>query len=151
MGLIGEPEGKPFRIALPIIDLTSGLYAHGAIMAALIARGKDGQSHFIEISLLDTAISLLTNLSSNYLLTGKPAKRAGNAHPSIAPFNVFRAKDRDIFLSASADSRWNKLCQVCGLDPLIDDPRFRTTGARIKNREELEKLLQENPAADLAQ
>jgi len=143
MGLIGEPDGKPFRVALPIVDMTAGLYAHGAILAALIARGKDGKSHFIEISLLDTVLSLLLNLGSNYLLTGQPPKRHGNAHPSIVPFNVFQTKDRQVFLSASSDSRWKRLCQVCGLDHLIDDPRFSTSGARMQHRAELERLLQD--------
>jgi len=143
MGLIGEPDGKPFRLALPIIDMAAGLYAQGAIMAALIARAKDGQCHFIEISLLDTVLSLLLNLGSNYLLAGQPPKRYGNAHPSIVPFNVFQTKDRQVFLTASSDGRWKRLCQVCGLDHLIDDPRFSTTGARIQHRAELERLLQD--------
>ena len=143
MGLLGEAGGKPFRIALPLIDMTSGLYAQGAIMAALIARGKDGQSHFIEIALLDTELSLLLNLGSNYLLTGQIPKRFGNAHPSIVPYNVFQTKDREVLLSASNDSRWKKLCQSLGLQTLIDDPRFKNTEARLQNRSALEEILQE--------
>ncbi len=143
MGLLGEAGGKPFRIALPLIDMTSGLYAQGAIMAALIARGKDGQSHFIEIALLDTELSLLLNLGSNYLLTGQIPKRFGNAHPSIVPYNVFRTKDREVLLSASNDSRWKKLCQSLGLQSMIDDPRFKTAEARLQNRSAVEEILQE--------
>jgi len=142
MGLLGEAGGKPFRIALPLIDMTSGLYAQGAIMAALIARGKDGQSHFIEIALLDTELSLLLNLGSNYLLTGQIPKRFGNAHPSIVPYNVFQTKDREVLLSASNDSRWKKLCQSLGLQTLIDDPRFKTPEARLQNRSAVEEILQ---------
>jgi len=142
MGLLGEAGGKPFRIALPLIDMTSGLYAQGAIMAALIARGKDGQSHFIEIALLDTELSLLLNLGSNYLLTGQIPKRFGNAHPSIVPYNVFQTKDREVLLSASNDSRWKKLCQSLGLQTLIDDPRFKTAEARLQNRSAVEEILQ---------
>jgi crotonobetainyl-CoA:carnitine CoA-transferase CaiB-like acyl-CoA transferase len=143
LSLIGPPEGKPYRIALPVIDMTSGLYAHGAIMAALIARGRDQQSHFIEISLIDTILSLLLNLGSNYLLTGEIAKRYGNAHPTIAPLNMFSTKDRDVFLSASNDSRFKKFCQILDLEYLVDDPRFNTEEERLENRQELEKLLQE--------
>ena len=142
MGLLGEAGGKPFRIALPLIDMTSGLYAQGAIMAALIARGKDGQSHFIEIALLDTELSLLLNLGSNYLLTGQIPKRFGNAHPSIVPYNVFQTKDRAVLLSASNDSRWKKLCQSLGLQAMIDDPRFKTAEARLQNRSAVEEILQ---------
>jgi formyl-CoA transferase len=143
LSLIGPPEGKPYRIALPVIDMTSGLYAHGAIMAALIARGQDQQSHFIEISLIDTILSLLLNLGSNYLLTGEIARRYGNAHPTIAPLNMFSTKDRDVFLSASNDSRFKKFCQSLGLEYLVDDPRFNTEEGRLENRQELEKILQE--------
>ena len=141
--LVGEADGKPYRIALPIVDMSSGLYAHGAILAALIARSQDKQSHFIEISLLDNALSLLLNLGSTYLNTGEVPKRRGNTHPNIVPFNVFEAKDRDVFLSASSDSRWEKLCQTLGLETMIDDLRFSTTKARIEHRNELERLLQE--------
>ena len=123
--------------------MASGLYAQGAIMAALIAREKDGQSHFIEISLLDTELSLLLNLGSNYLLAGQIPRRFGNAHPSIVPYNVFQTKDREVLLSASNDSRWKKLCQTLGLQPLIDDPRFKTAAARLQNRSAVEEILQE--------
>ena len=142
LGIIGEPDGKPFRVGLPIIDMTSGLYLHGAILAALLARREDGKSHFIEISLLDVELSLLLNLGSNYLLAGQVPKRYGNAHPTIVPYNIFETKDRPVFLSASADGRWKKLCQILELNHLIDDVRFSTTGARIQNRAEVEALLQ---------
>jgi len=141
--LVGDADGKPYRVALPIVDMTSGIYAHGAILAALMARSQDKASHFIEISLLDNVLSLLLNLGSTFLHTGEVPKRQGNAHPSIVPFNVFEAKDRDVFLSASADIRWKKLCQTLGLEALIDDPRFSTTKARIEHRHEVEQLLQE--------
>ena len=143
LGISGEPEGKPVRLGLPIVDMTSGIYAHGAILAALLARGKDGEPHFIEISLLDVELSLLIHLGSGYLLTGEVPKRYGNAHPTIVPYNVFYTKDRPVFLSTSSDSRWKKLCQVLGLQQLMDDARFSTTPARIKNRAEVEALVQE--------
>ncbi len=142
MDLIGNPGEKPIRIALPIVDMTSGLYAHGSILAALIARGKDKKSHFIEISLLNTVLSLLLYMGSNYLMAGQVPKRHGNAHPNIVPYNVFSTKDQDVFLSASSDARWKMLCKVCGLEDLIDDSRFRTNAARIRNRAEVEKILQ---------
>ncbi len=143
MGITGEPDGKPVRIPLAIVDMITGLYAHGAIMAALIARGKTGRGQFIEISLLDTQLTLLMNLASSYLMAGELPKRWGSAHPTIVPFGVFETRDRDIFLSASSDGRWRKLCKACELDHLADDPRFRTTTARIEHRNEAVKLLQE--------
>ena len=142
MELIGNPGEKPLRIALPIIDMTSGLYAHGSILAALIARAKDKKSHFIEISLLNTVLSLLLYMGSNYLMAGQVPKRQGNAHPNIVPYNIFSTKDQDVFLSVSSDARWKTLCKFCELEDLIDDPRFSTNAARIQNRAEVEKILQ---------
>jgi crotonobetainyl-CoA:carnitine CoA-transferase CaiB-like acyl-CoA transferase len=141
--LVGEADGKPYRVPLGIVDFSSGLYAHGAILASLIARSQDKQSHFIEISLMDNLLALLLHHASTYLNTGEIPKRQGNAHPSIVPCNVFEAKDRDVFLSVSSDSRWKKLGQTLGLETMIDDPRFSTTKARIEHRHELERLLQE--------
>ena len=143
MGLTGEPDGKPVRIPLAIIDMVTGLYAHGAIMAALLARGTTGKGQFIEISLLDTELTLLMNLASSYLLAGEVPKRWGSGHPTIVPFGVFETKDRDIFMSASSDGRWRRLCKACQLDYLADDPRFLTNTARIEHRKELVPLLQE--------
>ena len=142
-GLVGEAKGKPYRVPLPMIDMASGLYAHGAILACLIRRGQDKQSHFIEVSLMDNMLSLLLNFGSNYLLTGQVEERQGNASPSIVPSNVFETKDRHVFLTASNDTRFRKLCQTIGLGHLADDSRFTTTGARMENRLELEKLIQE--------
>jgi len=142
-GLVGEAEGKPYRVPLPMIDMASGLYAHGAILAGLIRRGQDKQSHFIEVSLMDNMLSLLLNFGSNYLLTGQVEERQGNASSTIVPSNVFETKDRYVFLTASNDTRFIKFCQTIGLGHLADDPRFTTTGARMENRLELEKLIQE--------
>ena len=142
-GLVGEAAGTPYRVPLPMIDMASGLYAHGAILACLIRRGQDKQSHFIEVSLMDNMISLLLNVGSNYLLTGQIEGRQGNASSSIVPSNVFKTKDRYVFLTASNDTRFRKFCQTIGLEHLADDPRFSTTGARMENRLELEKLIQE--------
>lgn len=143
IGITGEPDGKPTRIPLSIIDMSTGLYAHGAIMAALISRGTTGKGHFIEISLLDTQLMLLLNLGSSYLVAGEVPRRWGNAHPTIVPFGVFETKDRDMLLSASADVRWRRLCEALELEHLIEDPKFSTTDARIQNREEVVKQLQE--------
>lgn len=143
IGLTGDPGGKPYRVPIPLVDISSGLYAHGAIMAALLAREREGKGQFIEISLLDTVVSLLINYGSTYLLTGEVPERMGNGHPTIVPFGVFEGKDGSLFLSASSDERWQKLCYACGLDELAKDPRFSQSTQRTKNKEELERLLQE--------
>lgn len=142
MALNGEPEGKPLRAPLPLVDLSSGLFAHGAIMAALIDHFHTGNGHFVEISLLDNLLSLLINLASSYLMGGEIPQRWGNNHPTIVPFGSFSAKDGDLFLSASADVRWRRLCEALELEHLIDDPQFSTTATRIENRKKVESILE---------
>jgi len=142
MEITGEPDRKPMRVPTPIIDMATGLYAHGAIMAALMSRQSTGKGHFLEISLLDTELMLMLGFASNYLNGGVIPKRQGTSSNSIVPFGIFETKDRDIFISASADIRWQRLCRACGLEHMIDDPKFSTTGARVENRDELERLLQ---------
>ena len=143
MGITGDPDGKPMRIPTPMIDMATGLYAHGAIMAALMSRGSTGKGHFLELSLLDTQMMLLLSFASNYLIGGEIPERQGSSSSSIVPFGIFETKDRDIFISASADIRWARLCRAIGLEHMIEDPRFATAGARVQNRDELERVLQE--------
>jgi len=141
--LIGEPGGEGFRLPIPIIDITAGMQAYSSILAAIIDRNTIGKGHFIEVSLLDTELSLFLNLASNYLLAGILPKRYGNAHPAIVPSGVFRAKDCRVYLSASSDIRWTRLCRALGLDEFATDPRFKTAEARIAHRDDVNRVIQE--------
>jgi crotonobetainyl-CoA:carnitine CoA-transferase CaiB-like acyl-CoA transferase len=141
MGLTGPVEGPPYRVGVSIIDITTGIYAATAILAALRAREFTGEGQLLDLSLLDTAVSLLANMASNYLIGGIEPQRMGNAHFNIAPYEVFRARDRYLVLGALNARQWELLCQVAGTPELKDDPRFSTNQQRVTNRVSLVEVM----------
>ena len=141
MGITGPEEGPPYRVGVPIVDITSGMFAATAILAALRARDLTGEGQLVDISLLDTQVALLANVGSNYLVGGAEPRRLGNAHPNIAPYEAFRARDRWFAVAAANQRQWSILCEVIGRPDLKDDPRFATNGARVSNRPALVEAL----------
>lgn len=141
MGVTGPEEGPPYRVGISIIDLTTGIFSATAILAALHSRELTGEGQLIDISLLDTSVALLANVASNYLVGGVEPKRMGNAHFNIAPYEVFRARDRWITLGAANTRQWEMLCEVIGQPELKNDPRFTTNMDRVANRAALAKIL----------
>ncbi len=141
MGIIGPEEGTPYRVGVPIIDINSGMFAATAILAALHARDQTGKGQLVDVSLLDTVVALLTNVASNYLVGGMEPRRLGNAHPNIAPYEAFRARDRWFALAAANERQWTTLCDAISRPELKDDPRFATNGDRVANRPALVEAL----------
>ena len=141
MGITGPVEGPPYRVGVSIIDLTTGMFASTAILAALHWREINGEGQLIDLSLLDTSAALLANIATNYLVGGIEPSRMGNAHFNIAPYEVFRARDRWFTLGALNVRQWERLCQVVRQPELKDDPRFSSNQDRVANREALSKLL----------
>jgi len=147
MGITGPEEGPPSRGGVPIVDITAGMFATSAILAALHARYRTGGGQLVDISLLDTQVALLANVASNYLVGGAEPRRLGNAHPNIAPYEAFRARDRWFALAAANERQWATLCETIGRPDLRDDPRFATNEARVSNRPALVAALNETFAA----
>jgi formyl-CoA transferase len=141
MGITGPEEGPPSRVGVPIVDITAGMFAATAILAALHARDRTGEGQLVDISLLDTQVALLANVASNYLVGGAEPRRLGNAHPNIAPYEAFCARDRWFALAAANERQWATLCDVIGRPDLRDDPRFATNGERVANRPALLEVL----------
>jgi len=141
MSITGPKEGPPSRVGIPIIDITSGMFASSAILAALLERSESGQGQHIDVSLLDTQTALLANVASNYLIGGEPPKRVGNAHPNIAPYEPFQAKDKGFVLGAANQRQWEKLCDTLQHPDLKTDSRFLTNQDRVKNRADLIEVL----------
>jgi len=141
MGITGPEEGPPYRVGVPIIDITAGMFSSTAILAALRARDITGQGQHIDLSLLDTQVALLANVASNYLVGGLPPSRLGNAHPNITPYEAFRARDRWFALAAANERQWAILCDAIGQPDLKDDPRFADNGTRVHNRAALREIL----------
>src|SRR6266478_5669176 len=139
--ITGGPEG-PSRVGLSIVDISTGATAHAAILEALIGRSRTGQGADIRVSMFDVMADWLTVPLLN-TEAGNPPKRMGLAHPSIAPYGVFRSKDgRDILISIQSEREWKKLCaDVLGQPDLPNDPRFASMVERVRNRELTDKAV----------
>lgn len=142
MGITGPEEGPPYRVGVPIIDICAGMFSATAILAALRARDVTGEGQLIDLSLLDTQVALLANVASNYLVGGQVPRRLGNAHPNIAPYEAFRARDGWFALAAANQRQWAILCEAIGQPELRDDPRFADNNARVQNRAALREVLE---------
>ncbi|CAK7226752.1 hypothetical protein SEUCBS140593_006348 [Sporothrix eucalyptigena] len=139
--ITGERNGMPVRTGLGMIDMSTGLYIHGAIMAALYARTTTGQGQRIDASLFETQVSMLTNVGLTYLNLGIEADRWGCQHPSIYPYDAFQTKDMYLVCGATNDEQYAKLCKLVGLEELINDPRFDKNPKRSANRDALAPLF----------
>jgi crotonobetainyl-CoA:carnitine CoA-transferase CaiB-like acyl-CoA transferase len=113
------------------------------IQSALMVREKTGKGQHIDMALFDCMSAVLANQALNYLVSGTPPRRMGNAHPNIVPYQVFPSSDGHLIIATGSQAQWAKMCQVLGLDHLIDDDRFRTNADRVKNRDELAALISE--------
>jgi crotonobetainyl-CoA:carnitine CoA-transferase CaiB-like acyl-CoA transferase len=143
MDLTGEPDGQPQKIGVAFADIFTGLYGVIGIQSALMVREKTGKGQHIDMALFDCMSAVLANQALNYLVSGTPPRRMGNAHPNIVPYQVFPSSDGHLIIATGSQPQWAKMCQVLGLDDLIDDDRFRTNADRVKNRDELAALISE--------
>ena len=145
MGFTGEPDGGPMRYPIAIADMTCGMYAAMGILAALYAREKTGRGQFLDMALLDSQLTWLANVGSNYMNAKASPKRWGNAHPSIVPYEVFRGRDgRAFVLGVGTEALWKKFVRMMGMENSVgQEERFRTNALRTKNRGALIPILQE--------
>ena len=145
MSITGErddlPGGGPQRVGIPIADIMTGMYATIAICAALAHRERSGTGQHLDLALLDTQVGILANQGMNYLATGVPPGRIGNAHPNIVPYQPFKTRDGDVILACGNDNLFNKFCEVAGCQHLARDARFATNSRRVENREAITSLL----------
>ena len=143
MWITGPQEGEPCKVGVAITDVVTGVYASGAIMAALLWRERSGRGQYIDCSLLDVQVSALANIASNYLVAGNEAQRWGTAHESIIPYQVFNTKDRPIAIAVANQKLWVNFCRVIGKTEWIEDPRFESNPKRVENRTGLLPLVAE--------
>ena len=143
MSITGPEEGEPYKVGVAIADITAGLFACNAILAALFERQRSGRGQRIDISLLDSQIAWLANVGSNYLISGEKPIRYGNAHPNIVPYQTFKAKNGYFALGIGNDNQWRQFCEKTGKKEWVEDIRFRTNANRVENRSDLIPLLDE--------
>ena len=145
MSITGEADGPPLRLGVAITDIVSGLFAAQGVMSALIAREKTGRGQQVDLGMLDATAALLTYQAGNYFATGQVPARMGNRHPTIVPYESFRAADGDFVIAGGNDEIWRRLCQAIGRPELADDPRYRTNADRATHygeiKAELERVL----------
>jgi len=143
MSITGEPGGQPVRAGVSFLDLSTGMLCSMGVCAALIQRERTGLGQRVDGSLLETAVSLLAFHAEGYLLTGAIPRALGSGHPSLSPYRNFKCKDGQwIFIAAANDRFWLKLANALGRGDLAADPRFAANQQRVKNRVELEALLE---------
>ena len=145
MSVTGAPDdapgGGPQKVGVPIIDITTGMYATIGVLAALANRDQTGTGDHIDLAMLDVSVAMLANQAMNYLVSGKPPVRRGNRHPNIQPQNVYPVSDGHIVLAVGNDGQFRKFCTTIGLPDLADDPDYATNAARVENLPKLEEIL----------
>ncbi len=141
MSITGPVDGEPYKVGVAIVDVTTGMNAAIAILAALHHRQRTGQGQFIDVALFDSHLGWLINVASSYLVSGEPPRRYGNAHATIVPYQTFVTGDGYLMLAVGNDGQFAAFCQVIGRPELAQDPRFATNPARVQNREALIPLL----------
>ncbi|WP_246456090.1 CaiB/BaiF CoA transferase family protein [Nocardioides mesophilus] len=137
MSVTGAPGAEPTKVGVALVDVVTGLHAALGILAALRHRDRTGQGQHVEVNLLSSLLSALTNQASAYLATGEVPQAMGNRHPSIAPYEVLRAADRPIAVAAANDRLFERLVTRLGRDELANDPRFAGNTDRVAHRDEL--------------
>jgi crotonobetainyl-CoA:carnitine CoA-transferase CaiB-like acyl-CoA transferase len=147
MSVTGEaddkPGGGPQKVGVPVLDIMTGMYGAIAVLAALARRNETGRGDYIDIGMLDVQVGFLANQAMNYLLSGKPPRRSGNAHPNIQPQDVFRCRDGYMALVVGNDGQYEKFCHAVARPDLLADERFKTNAGRVRNREVLKAIVEE--------
>jgi formyl-CoA transferase/CoA:oxalate CoA-transferase len=142
MSLTGEKGRPPVKIGVAISDIFAGMFATIGILGAVVTRNKMGRGQMIDVSLLDGIVSILSHQAGNFLASGVNPERLGSAHPTIAPYQAFKASDSYFVVAVGNDSLWKRFCQGLGLNELMKDTRFATNPDRVKNRDELTQILE---------
>jgi crotonobetainyl-CoA:carnitine CoA-transferase CaiB-like acyl-CoA transferase len=137
MSITGEPDGDPMKVAVAISDIVAGLFASSAVLAALVERDRSGAGRRLEVSLLDAQVAWLANRAGDWLISGIEPVRLGNAHPSIVPYETFRASDGFVNLAVGTDEHFRRFCREAGRDDLADDERYLTNAGRVEHRDQL--------------
>lgn len=143
MSITGPADGEPQKVGVALVDVLAGLFAVTGILAALHARRESGRGQRVEVSLLGALLASLVNQASAYTIGGLVPKRMGNAHPSIAPYELYRASDRHLVVAVGNDRQFAALCNAIGTPQLAEDDRFRTNSDRVEHRQLLREEMEQ--------
>ncbi len=134
MALTGPVEGPPYRVGVPIVDLTTGMNAALGTLLALRAAERDGVGQRVDISLFNTHLSWLANVAGNALMSGEPSPRLGNAHPNVAPYEPVPSSDGWLLLAVGNDGQWERLLELPEFAALRPRTEWATNNARVLDR-----------------
>ena len=143
LSITGPEDGPPSKVGVAIVDITAGLHAANAILAALFHRKETEEGQHIDIALFDTQVGWLANVAHNYFATGAPPKRYGNAHPNIVPYETFSTSNGYVAVAVGTDAQFDRLCVAVGRTDLGEDSRYRTNADRVEHRDTLVPEFQE--------
>ncbi len=142
MSITGEPNGDPQKVGVAVVDVICGLFASVGILAALRHRERTGEGQRVELDLLSCLLAALVNQGSAYTIAGQVGGRMGSGHPSIAPYELLRARDGELVVAVGTDEQFGALCEVLGVPEASTDARYATNPARVANRAALRELLE---------
>lgn len=152
MSITGPANGEPYKVGVAIADITAGMNAAIAILAALYHRDQTGAGQFIDLSLFDSQLGWLANVASAYLVSGAEPKRYGNAHATVVPYQLMSTRDGAVMLGVATDRQFQALCKIINRDAWATDARFATNAARVVQRaeliSELEKIFRARSTAE---
>jgi crotonobetainyl-CoA:carnitine CoA-transferase CaiB-like acyl-CoA transferase len=151
MAITGDPAASPMKTGVALADVIAGKDAAIAVLAALSGRDRGAPRH-ITISLADSARASLVNVAQNALVSGRDAKRWGNAHANLVPYQLFEASDRPLVIAVGSDSQWVSCARALGLPKLADDPGLATNRDRLARRDfvvaEISRVIAQRPASE---
>jgi crotonobetainyl-CoA:carnitine CoA-transferase CaiB-like acyl-CoA transferase len=154
MAITGEPDGAPMKVGVALADICAGKDAAVAILALLASRParSSAADRLITVSLVHSATAALVNVAQSTLVTGQEPRRWGNAHPNLAPYQLFEAADRALVVAVGNDAQWLACCRALNRPDLAADARYLTNAGRVEHRDELIKALRQTirtrPAAE---
>lgn len=142
MDVTGDPDGPPIPCNTPILEFTSGFYAASSVLLALRAKTRGAPAQHAAVAMYDCAFSMLTTFLPRHFAGGTP-NRIGNHHPSMSPWNAYRARDGWVMVCSGSNDQWVRICQIIGRPDLADDPRFTTPSGRVTHNPEVDRLMEE--------
>jgi crotonobetainyl-CoA:carnitine CoA-transferase CaiB-like acyl-CoA transferase len=143
LAITGEEDGSPVKVGVPISDLSAGMFAAIRILGALFERETTGLGCYLDVSMFDASVSLMSYMGARYFLTGETPRRLGTSHPSVVPYGTFDALDGTMVVAVLGEQFWPRLCRAVDRVDLIDDPRFSTNALRLAHRDEIESLFRD--------
>lgn len=140
MSITGQADGPPTKVGVAVVDVLTGIHTAAAILGALVGRFRGRGGAHLDIALFEVGVTALANVSQGALTTGRPARRYGNAHPTIVPYQTFQAQDGALVVAIGNDAQWTRLCEAIG-DPSLARAEWASNPARVMHREEVVPAL----------